>query len=271
MVVVQILAPVKEAGSQHAPNATEAVNGHRIHWIINLQLLQEHGGALVHESANQTDRKGAAALHVATSRSDGHQARQNAVAKSTHIVLPQDGVAQEEDADASCRSCQCGVHGHLRCQGTCGTVVHSQGGPRVEAIPTKPERESAQHHQRKVVALELLGILKATLARAKHNSASQCAHSTCQMHDSTAGKVHVTHRSHGSQPATAPRPSNNDGIDEAGHEECVHRVSGALYALSNAAAHNCGSGCAEGPLEEPAQHGALTSISSAINRIEHTA
>ena len=74
---------------------------------------------------------------------------------------------------------------------------------------------------------------------------------------STASKIHDTGIKECANPTTAPGPCDNHWVDEAGHEEGEHCVGRTLYSLGNSAAHNGGSGSAEGPLKKPAQHLAL--------------
>ena len=74
---------------------------------------------------------------------------------------------------------------------------------------------------------------------------------------STASKIHDTDIKECANPTTAPGPCDNHWVDEASHEEGEHCVGRTLYSLGNSAAHNGGSGSAEGPLKKPAQHLAL--------------
>ena len=86
---------------------------------------------------------------------------------------------------------QGGVHCHLCCHRPGVSRVHAQSGARVEAVPSEPECKGAQHHQGQVVAFELLRVLEATLARAKHNGACQSTHTARQVHNGAAREVHV--------------------------------------------------------------------------------
>ena len=83
---------------------------------------------------------------------------------------------------------------------------------------------------------------------------------------STASKIHDAGIKECANPTTAPGPCDNHWVDEAGHEEGEHCVGRTLYSLGNSAAHNGGSGSAEGPLKKPAQHLALAAaVILAIN------
>ncbi|CAE7506101.1 unnamed protein product [Symbiodinium microadriaticum] len=118
------------------------------------------------------DCDGTAALHVATSKGDGHEATQDASAETAHIVIPHDGTAQQKDHDAAGGSAQ-GGHGHLRCHSFCGPVARAKSGARFEAIPSEAECKGAYHHQGEVVAPDLLMVLDPTFPRAKHDGACQ--------------------------------------------------------------------------------------------------
>ena len=145
MVMVKAFAPIKEASGQDAPNATEAMHRAGIYGVVDLQLLQQHGRSLVHKATNQANTKSTATLHAATAGGDGHQARQDAIAEAADVILLCDGITQEEDRDATGGSGQRGVHCHLRGQGTRRAIVHAQCGPRIEAVPAKPQCEGAKH------------------------------------------------------------------------------------------------------------------------------
>ena len=113
MVMIKTLSPIKEAACQHTPNATKAVNWCGVHWIINLQLLNEHGRTLVEKCSNQSSSKSTAAFHVAAACRDGDQACKNAIAQATNVILLCDGVAKDEDSDSTSSRRQCCVHRNL--------------------------------------------------------------------------------------------------------------------------------------------------------------
>mmetsp|Transcript_42208 Transcript_42208/g.100591 ORF Transcript_42208/g.100591 Transcript_42208/m.100591 type:complete len:245 (-) Transcript_42208:156-890(-) len=101
VVVVKALPPVEKTCCEQAPNAAEAMNRARIHRIINLQLLEQHGRPLVDEGSDEANRKGTAALHVAAGGRDRDQSGKNAVAQATDIVLLVDAKADHEDRQAT--------------------------------------------------------------------------------------------------------------------------------------------------------------------------
>ena len=157
----------------------------------------------------------------------------------------------------------------LRGQRTCGPVVHFQGGAWVEAVPAEPQRKGAQHDQRQVVRLKLLWIHKAPLPGPQHDGAGQAADAAREVDNTGASKVHVAHVQDAGNPAPTPGPCHHHGVDEACHEEGVGGIGGALHALCNCSAHDGGACCAEGPLEEPAQHGALAAFPVAGDWRDH--
>mmetsp|Transcript_36338 Transcript_36338/g.78375 ORF Transcript_36338/g.78375 Transcript_36338/m.78375 type:complete len:356 (+) Transcript_36338:699-1766(+) len=270
MVVIDAPTPIEEPSSNHSPCSAEAVHRAGIHWVINMQLLEEHRCGLVDKGSNQSSGKGTATFHVATACSDGDQACKDAIAESTNIILLHDEVSEHEDCDATCGCRQGRVHCHLCGQSTIRSRFHGQSRARVEAIPTKPKSESAQHHQGQVVTLELLWIGEAPLSRPQNHGAGQTAHTAREVNHSTACKIHVAHVKDLGKPATTPCPGNNDRVDETGHEECKGSIGGALHTLCHCSAHNGSTRCAKRPLKEPTQHGALASIRGALNWCDHS-
>ena len=156
MVMVNAPAPIEQTCSDEPPGTAEAVYWAGIHWVINLELLQQHGSSRIHKTANQTSGKSTATFHITTACGDGHQARQDPIAQSTHIILLCDDVSEQEDGDATCCCSQGGVHCYLSSKGTITSRFHGQGRAWVEAIPAEPQSESAKDHQWQVVALKLL-------------------------------------------------------------------------------------------------------------------
>ena len=156
MVMVNAPAPIEQTCSDEPPGTAEAVHWAGIHWVINLELLQQHGSSGIHKTANQTSGKSTATFHITTACGDGHQARQDPIAQSTHIILLCDDVSEQEDGDATCCCSQGGVHCYLSSKGTITSRFHGQGRAWVEAIPAEPQSESAKDHQWQVVALKLL-------------------------------------------------------------------------------------------------------------------
>ena len=103
MIMIEALAPVEQTGRKDSPDATEAMNWACIHRVINLQELEEHGRALVHEGPDQTNGKGTAALDIAAGRCDGHQPREDAVAKATHLKKKRKkGYVKRQDSANRC-------------------------------------------------------------------------------------------------------------------------------------------------------------------------
>ena len=186
MVVIDAPTPIEEPSSNHSPCSAEAVHRAGIHWVINMQLLEEHRCGLVDKGSNQSSGKGTATFHVATACSDGDQACKDAIAESTNIILLHDKVSEHEDCDATCGCRQGRIHCHLRGQSTIRSRFHGQSRARVEAIPTKPKSESAQHNQGQVVTLELLWIGEAPLSRPQNHGAGQTAHTAREVNHSTA-------------------------------------------------------------------------------------
>ena len=82
---------------------------------------------------------------------------------------------------------------------------------------------------------------------------------------STASKVHDAGIKDCGKPAATPGPCDNHWVDEASHEEREQCIGRTLYSLRNSAAHNGGSGSAEGPLKKPVQHVAFAAFILAIN------
>ena len=102
VVMVNAPAPIEQTCSDEPPGTAEAVHWAGIHWVINLELLQQHGSSGIHKTANQTSGKSTATFHITTACGDGHQARQDPIAQSTHIILLCDDVSEQEDGDATC-------------------------------------------------------------------------------------------------------------------------------------------------------------------------
>mmetsp|Transcript_952 Transcript_952/g.1015 ORF Transcript_952/g.1015 Transcript_952/m.1015 type:complete len:253 (-) Transcript_952:245-1003(-) len=252
MPVIEIISPVEESCSQNAPNTTGAVHGAGIYWVVNLQLLEEHGCSLVNNRPNQADGKGRSSFNVATACSDGDQTREDAIAQARNVVLVDNEIAQDEDCDSTCGGGQCGVHSHLRCQCAGVLIVQSQSRAGVEAIPAEPKCKGTQHNHWQVVAIESLWNLKAVLARSQHNGARQASHSTCEVHNSAACKVHDTGVEHGISPTSTPSGGDHQRIDQARHHECEKAKGWCLHTLCHSSTHNGCCCCAKCPLKEPA-------------------
>mmetsp|Transcript_4715 Transcript_4715/g.10677 ORF Transcript_4715/g.10677 Transcript_4715/m.10677 type:complete len:552 (+) Transcript_4715:478-2133(+) len=256
MEVVEALAPVEERRGDEAPGPASAVHAAGVHGVVDLAAHEQHGGGLVDEGADEADGDRAATLNVAAAGGDGDEAGEDAIAEGADIVLVRQEVAQDEHHDAASGGGERRVHGHLSGQRPRLLAVHAQGGARVETVPPKPEREGAQDDQGHVVRLELLGLLEAALARPQHVGARERANAAGEVDDAAAREVHVAHAEERGQPAVAPGPGHDHGVDEGGHEEGEGRVGRALQPLRHAAAHDGGARGAEGPLEEPREHGA---------------
>mmetsp|Transcript_30970 Transcript_30970/g.49745 ORF Transcript_30970/g.49745 Transcript_30970/m.49745 type:complete len:257 (+) Transcript_30970:423-1193(+) len=235
------------------------MHGRGIHRVVDLQLHEQHGHKLVDDGTNETSSHRRARLHVRTACGDRHQARENAVAQPAHVILPGDEVAQGEDSDASDSCRERGVHGNHRCLCSCLRVVHRQGRAWVEAVPAKPQDEGSQNHERKRVRLKLLCTIRieTAISRAKYAGASESGNPSTQVDNTTASKVHESSAERANlpvHPSIAPSPGHHHRVDKGSHDKGKYCKAGTLHTLGDTATDNCGSSCAECPLEEPSDH-----------------
>ena len=90
-----------------------------------------------------------------------------------------------------------------------------------------------------------------------------CHPSDLCLWESTASKIHVADIEKGGNPTSTPGPCHDDRVNPACHDEGKDSIAGALHTLCHSSAHNGSASCAEGPLKEPGQHGALASVTVA--------
>mmetsp|Transcript_144860 Transcript_144860/g.367630 ORF Transcript_144860/g.367630 Transcript_144860/m.367630 type:complete len:527 (-) Transcript_144860:203-1783(-) len=257
--VVHAGAPVEKDCSKNTPRTTGTMHRKGIDRVVDLQLLQEGGGALIDEAAKDADEQRGSALHVAARRGDRDQAREDAIAHAADVVLPEDRKAERQHHQATrCRG-ERRVHGHLRGHGPLRGRGHAERGAAVEAVPPEPQDEGAEDDQRQAVWVEGLFAVEAARAGTHHSRADESSNSAAHVHDAAACKVHeacvgdrIIRAS--SEPAVAPRPVHHHRVDPRGHDDRKDQVPRELNSFGHAAADD-GRGCrAEGPLEEPIQH-----------------
>eukprot|EP00428_Durinskia_dybowskii_P002654 CAMPEP_0170289050 /NCGR_PEP_ID=MMETSP0116_2-20130129/44586_1 /TAXON_ID=400756 /ORGANISM="Durinskia baltica, Strain CSIRO CS-38" /LENGTH=286 /DNA_ID=CAMNT_0010540475 /DNA_START=46 /DNA_END=904 /DNA_ORIENTATION=+ len=156
-----LVGVAEEPERQKAPDAASAVDGEGVHDVVHLELPQQHRGPLVHQAADEADNDGLPRLHEPAARGDRDEAGEDAVAKAADVQEPRrdDLRAQEEDQQAGHARGQRRVHSDEAGGVAILFRVHPQGAARVEAVPTEPQKESAQDAERDAVALELLLLL----------------------------------------------------------------------------------------------------------------
>eukprot|EP00438_Fugacium_kawagutii_P022568 Skav206139 [mRNA] locus=scaffold471:47958:52377:- [translate_table: standard] len=106
-------APIEKNCSQTAPHATHPMYRKGIHRVINVESKQQVCKCLIQQAANRGCSNRRESGDISASCGDGDDARQYAIAKSSHIILSHGDPFDADDSKAACCSCQNCIHGNL--------------------------------------------------------------------------------------------------------------------------------------------------------------
>ena len=130
----------------------------------------------------------------------------------------------------------------------------------VEPKPAEPEDEDAKRHRRHVGGRRRLDAAvgaELALPRADDESTGKGRPAAGRMHDGGAGEILEAHLV---EPALAPRPGADHGIDEGGQQRDVDKERPELHPFGQCAGDDRGGRRHEHHLEEPIGHGGVAAL-----------
>jgi hypothetical protein len=231
----------EEAGGDHAPHAAEEVHGGGVQGVVNLELEEELGGAVVNEGADEADEDGGPGIHDGAGAGDGDETSEDAVEGGGDV-----GGVLERDMDGEGGS-TAGAGGEGGGDGGAGGVLHvleREGGHGVETVPAEPQDEGTESGEDGGVAGHVLHLTGAGREAAGAGTKSDGAHergaATSHVHDAGAGEVDQAvgaerelRPPRGEEAVRAPAPVHDDGVDEGSQGEGVAQVGGEGATLSD--------------------------------------
>merc|ERR1711937_317205 len=126
------------------------------------------------------------------SSSDRDQSSKDSIAEPTHIKSlgrAHKGSQPEHNQSSHTGSKSC-VHSNYSSRMGGGGIVHGEGTARIEAIPSKPQEECANHTERDIVSFEAIWIncvstfSKSSFASTNQDRSTQSRHTTHHVHNS---------------------------------------------------------------------------------------
>ena len=245
----------EQADAQRAEHAAAQVHGGRADGVVDMQAVKETDRKHNQHTGDSADEQRAFDADIGAGAGDAHKARQTAVDRHAQVRLADDqpggdgggehgrdgrGVGGDQD-----------VHDVRR-------VLEAHGGAGVEPEPAQPQDEQANDGQRHVVprdGLGLAGFIIFADARAQNQRPGQSRPAADRVHGGVPGEIH---KAEIGQPAAAPDPVPDDGVDDQREHKGKEDERKVLDALGHRAGDDGGRRAAKHKLEKelaPERHG----------------
>ncbi|KAI3483149.1 hypothetical protein L1887_53929 [Cichorium endivia] len=224
-VVVRHRRLREDAGEQRADVASEGVDGEDVHHIVDAHGALEHGGKVGHGGGDDADEHRGGQTDKAGSRGDGDQTGNRTGAESDDGPLALQTEVEEHPGETGGGGGEVGgADGHG------GADVGGKGGAAVEADPSDPEEDGAEHNVRDVVRLEQQTLCAVSVTRAEVVGNDESGDSRVDLDGSTAGVVEDAPLE--SPAGGVPDPAGNHVVHERGPDECEYEERPDTAALA---------------------------------------
>ena len=229
---------------QRAHDTAGPVDGEGADRVVDLHLLDEVGHQNDEDTAGDADGERANRRHEGATGRDADEAGERAVQRIAQVPLAGASVHKEHRRQTAGRRAQRRVEHDQADQVT--VTDRAQGRAGVETVPAEPQDHRAEGSVTHVMRLGRAAE-NASGARPKHDRTDEGDHAAHRVDNRAAGEVVEAQRA---EPAAAPDPVNDNGVDENGDEGAIDQVADKIGALGHRAGGNGAGRGREGELEE---------------------
>lgn len=203
----------KDTSEDVANHAADTVDGKDIKTVIDVEDELELGGKVAKDTTADTDDDSSPGLDEASSRGDGNETRDGTRAETDSAPLLLETVIEKSPGNGTARG---GKVGHVA--GHDGANVHAESRTTVEAEPTDPEEDGAEHDVGDVVrTVGETVVARVTSTLAEHQGVGEGASSRSNVNGTATSKVVAGEVE---QPTvTVPGPVGNGVVDNGRPEE----------------------------------------------------
>ncbi|CAL5031088.1 unnamed protein product [Urochloa decumbens] len=267
--LLHVLLPREERREEDPPRAAPAVELRGLQRVVEPEARRERVGPDEHPRRHEPADHGGPRVDDAAPRRDCREPAEEPVADVRHVPVARLEALPEQRGERGDAAGERGGHGgaaHRRplpvdAPGRAVRLEDGGEGARVEAVPSEPQEESAEHDERRAVALERHGparVVEAPDAWALDERAPEARHAADHVDDAGAGEVDDAgaeeERSRGAArggpPVGGPEPVGHDGVHEPREERRVDEVGDELGPLGDGPRRDPRGGDGEGPLVE---------------------
>ncbi|GJN02377.1 hypothetical protein PR202_ga19720 [Eleusine coracana subsp. coracana] len=269
--LLDVLLPGEEAREEDPPRAAAAVQLRGLERVVELEACGERVEPDEHPRGDEAADDGGPRVDDAAAGRDGREPAEQAVADVGHVPVARLQPLPEERGERGDAAGERGGDGRaahggpLPVDAARGTVRLEDGveGARVEAVPSEPQEERAEHDERRAVALErhgAAGVVEPSDAWALDERAPEPRDAADHVDHAGAREVDDARAEEeraggggpecGGPPVGGPDPVGHHGVHEPREEGRVDEVRHELGALGDGARRDAGRRDGEGPLVE---------------------